>query len=218
MFLLGGDMERFRPPERMTGITGVYPLASGGAPVPVFGPPLPPPRRRDSPEWCLYRALTQRDVREAVDSHVRNFLLLAWRERELRLGGRFSVEYVRAERADGDESPDSHHDSAPLSPPQDSDAEEAAVVALGLNSQDLSAAVRSTPSDSVIGSRLERTLSVFSPSFSVWGGGSIQAQSTSIVDGRVKLVFTPHSALMFGRSSVGRAAERARRCAGSRAI
>ena len=108
LFLVGGDMIRYKPPERAEGEgkeVGRGGAASDStsdsdsdspaprpAPALVFGPVLPPPKRRNGPEWRLFRALVRADVRGVIDVHVRNFLLLAWRERETRLNGRFTID------------------------------------------------------------------------------------------------------------------------------
>ena len=201
------------------------------APVPVFGPVLPPPKRRNSPEWRLFRALVRADVRGVIDVHVRNFLLLAWRERETRLNGRFTIEYVpsaAAAAAPARSSPlapparlscpvSPRDDSSPPSPPADSDAESEAASALGAESPPAAAATAARAV--AVADRLVRTLSVFSASFPVWGGASVQATDDRDEGrgGRSRLIFTPH-VRADGLAVVGRAAERARRRAGIRAV
>ena len=215
------------------------------APAPVFGPVLPPPKRRNSPEWRLFRALVRADVRGVIDVHVRNFLLLAWRERETRLNGRFTIEYVpSAAAAASARSPplapparlsppvSPRDDASPPSPPADSDAESEAASSLGVPSRALrrgalgsgvesppAAAATAARAAAAVAGRLERTLSVFSASFPVWGGASVQAADGRDEGrgGRSRLIFTPH-VRVDGLAAVGRAAERARRRAGIRAV
>ena len=72
----------------------------------TFIPSYHDPKRRNSPEWRLFRALVRADVRGVIYVQVRNFLLLAWRERETRLnderrGGRSRLIFTTHVRADG---------------------------------------------------------------------------------------------------------------------
>ena len=181
-----------------------------------------------------------------IDVHVRNFLLLAWRERETRLNGRFTIEYVpsAAAAAASARSPplappvrlsppvSPRDDASPPSPPADSDAESEAASSLGVPSSALrrgalgsgvesppAAAATAARAAAAVAGRLECTLSVFSASFPVWGGASVQAADGRDEGrgGRSRLIFTPH-VRADGLAAVGRAVECARRRAGVRAV
>ena len=135
LFLLGGDMHRFRPlvdvnaPDAkeqgllfpspdLSAVAGIPPAPcvppSPRVSVPVVFGPAPPPRGvRSSPEWRLYHAMVRSDVRSIVDRHARNFLLIAWRLRDRSLAGRYRLEYAHA-HADAAPAPAPAH--APSSP------------------------------------------------------------------------------------------------------
>ena len=198
LLLLGGDMMLFKPPE--VGSDEVSDVA-----VPVFGPALPPPKRRSSPEWTLFRAMVRADVREVLDRHVRNFLLLAWRERERVMQGSFQLEYVSAVR----ESVLAEvGDAAPPSPPAVDGVEDARAELLPVSAR----AVRG------VAARLGATLSVFHPLFAVRGSTMIVGDDDGARGGRARLVFIPHQCALGPAVGVGRAAELGRLRAGVRSV
>ena len=166
--------------------------------APVYGPAPPPRGVRSGPEWRLFREMARPDVRSIVDRHVRNFLLLAWRRRDLMLEGRYHLEYVPAVSAPCaalSASPPlaaaPNEQSAPPSPLPDIDSGSESQANTG-SARPSARAVRVrlrplapptapsspwSPAVSSVAARLLRTLSVFDHAFPVWGASQFSPSS-----------------------------------------